>query len=243
MGCTSQRQRDGTRSILAKRRAWTSNGTLGAHQLRFGLDHETNTSAHEQYYPGPERLLYEIRRTTVPTLENGARAVPVGTEYVRTRQNEVDGEFETINSAYYLEDNWSVTDNLVLNAGVRVEGFDNKNSDGDSYIKMDDMIAPRFGFSWDMKGDSRSKLFGNAGRYFLPVANVINIKQAGGFLDARTFYRLRGFETVRAQRHHAPAADPRCAARRRSTTRRATAPSATCAAKSIRIWIRSIRTS
>jgi hypothetical protein len=166
---------------------------LGDHQLRFGLDHESNTSEHDQYYPGPERLLYEVRRTTIPTLENGA-VVPVGTEYVRTRRNEVDGEFETINQAVYLEDNWSATDTLVLNAGVRWEAFDNRNSDGDSYIKMDDMIAPRFGFSWDMKGDNRSKLFGNAGRYFLPVANVINIKQAGGFLDERTFYQFLGFE-------------------------------------------------
>ena len=166
---------------------------LGAHQLRFGMDHESNTSDHDQFYPGPERLLYEIRRTTVPTLENGA-VVPVGTEYVRTRRNEVNGKFETINLPIYLEDNWSVTDSLVLNGGVRWEAFDNKNSDGDSYIKMDDMIAPRFGFSWDMKGDNRSKLFGNAGRYFLPVANVINIKQAGGFLDERTFYQFLGFE-------------------------------------------------
>ena len=83
----------------------------------------------------------------------------------------------------------------MLNAGVRVEGFDNRNSEGDSYIKMDNMIAPRFGFSWDMKGDGRTKLFGNVGRYFLPVANVINIKQAGGFLDARNWYVFDGFET------------------------------------------------
>jgi hypothetical protein len=107
----------------------------------------------------------------------------------------VAGEFETINSAYYLEDNWSVTDSLVLNAGVRMEAFDNKNSDGDSYIKIDDMVAPRVGFSWDIKGDSRMKLFGNAGRYFLPVANVINIKQAGGFIDERTHYFLAGLES------------------------------------------------
>jgi hypothetical protein len=139
--------------------------------------------------------LYEVYRANVPTLDNGV-AVPIGTEYVRTRQNEVNGEFETINSAYYLEDNWSVTPSLVLNAGLRVEGFDNKNSDGDSYIKIDDMVAPRVGFSWDMKGDSRSKLFGNAGRYYLPVANVINIKQAGGFLDRRTFYRFDGFQPI-----------------------------------------------
>jgi outer membrane receptor for ferrienterochelin and colicin len=167
---------------------------LGAHLLRFGLDHETNTSAHEQFYPGPERLLYEILETNSPTLENGGVLPPGVTDYVRTRANEVDGEFESINSAYYLEDNWSITDNLVLNGGLRLEAFDNRNSDGDSYIKIDDMISPRVGFSWDMRGDNRTKLFGNAGRYFLPVANVINIKQAGGFLDERTFYLFGGYE-------------------------------------------------
>jgi hypothetical protein len=169
--------------------------SLGDHLLRFGLDRETNTSNHQQFYPGPDRLLYEINDTAPgATLENGG-VVPAGINaYVRTRTNEVDGEFESINTAYYVEDNWSVTQNLVLNAGVRVEGFDNKNSDGDSYIKMDDMIAPRLGFSWDMKGDGRSKLFGNLGRYFLPVANVINIKQAGGFADVRTYYEFLGLE-------------------------------------------------
>lgn len=166
---------------------------LGEHQVRFGMDREVNTSDHNGFYPGPGRLLYEIFDTDPGArLENGG-IVPAGfNAYVRSRRNEVSGEFESINSAYYLEDNWSVTRNLILNAGVRVEGFDNKNSDGASYIKMDDMVAPRAGFSWDMKGDSRSKIFGNAGRYFLPVANVINIKQAGGFLDERTFYAFNG---------------------------------------------------
>ena len=191
IGCTSSSNitsRDDTREAARLDFEWS----LADHQLRFGLDHETNTSEHTQYYPGPERLLYEINRTGTGVV-NGVN-VGIGTFYVRTRQNEVDGEFETINSAYYLEDNWSVMPNLLLNAGIRVEAFDNKNSDGDSYIKMDDMVAPRFGFSWDIKGDSSSKLFGNAGRYFLPVANVINIKQAGGFLDRRYFYEFGGLE-------------------------------------------------
>src|SRR3546814_7400849 len=59
---------------------------------------------------------------------------------------------------------------------------------------MDDMIAPRVGFSWDMKGDGTTKLFGNVGRYYLPVANVINIKQGGALLDERTFYGFDGWE-------------------------------------------------
>jgi outer membrane receptor protein involved in Fe transport len=107
---------------------------------------------------------------------------------VRTRQVANQGTFETENQAFYIEDNWNVTPNLLLNLGVRIESFDNKDAAGNSYIKLDDMIAPRFGFSWDINGDGRSKVFGNVGRYFLPVANVINIKQAGPFLDARRFY-------------------------------------------------------
>ncbi|HET9445921.1 MAG TPA: TonB-dependent receptor, partial [Steroidobacteraceae bacterium] len=168
---------------------------LGDHQLRFGVDHETNTSEHSDFNTGPDHLLYEIFRAPTGGEIVNDTTLAAGTEYVRTRNDGVAGEFETINSAYYLEDNWSVTDNLVLNAGVRVEAFDNKNSDGDSFIKIDDMVAPRVGFSWDLKGDNRTKLFGNAGRYFLPVANVINIKQAGGFIDERTHYFLAGLES------------------------------------------------
>ena len=122
--------------------------TLGDHLLRFGLDHEVNTSKHAQFYPGENRLLYEIRDTSPGSQLENDGIVPAGVDaYVRTRTNEVDGEFESTNSAYYVEDNWSVTDNLILNLGVRVEDFDNKNSDGESYIKIDDMVSPRFGFS------------------------------------------------------------------------------------------------
>ena len=61
------------------------------------LDHETNTSDHSQFYPGPDKLLYEIFATTPGATVNGA-TIPAGaTAYVRTRSNEVSGEFETIN--------------------------------------------------------------------------------------------------------------------------------------------------
>ncbi|HLU06625.1 MAG TPA: TonB-dependent receptor [Woeseiaceae bacterium] len=194
LGCTtttSVTQRDDNREQARLDFQWT----LGDHRLRFGVDHEVNTSEHSQFYPGPERLVYEINDTAPgSTLANGG-VVPAGVDaYVRTRSNEVDGEFETTATAFYLEDSWQVTDTLVLDLGVRTDAFDNKNSDGDSYIKIDDMIAPRLGFAWDVKGDGRSKIFGNVGRYFLPVANVINIKQAGGFADVRTFYAFEGLE-------------------------------------------------
>ena len=217
---------------------------LGDHQLRFGMDRESNTSEHSQAYPGADRLLYEIfaLNPAAPATVNGV-TLPLGTSaYVRTRQNEIIGEFETLNTAYYLEDNWSVTDNLVLNAGLRLEAFDNMDADGDSYIKIDDMVAPRVGFSWDMKGDNRTKLFGNAGRYFLPVANVINIKQAGP-LPRSSARSTSSTDCNRATTTVRPISCPSSARRSGpSTFHRATARSGTCVRKSTRTWIPSTRT-
>lgn len=170
---------------------------IGDHLLRFGADREENVSNYDRFYPGPDQIYYNIYYLDTPGAvipdAGGARLPPGENIYVRARQYGVNGTFETINSAFYLEDNWNITDNLLLNLGLRWEAFDNKDSDGNSYIKIDDMWAPRVGFSWDMRGDGTTKLFGNAGRYYLPVANVINIKQAGGFLDARTYYAFEGY--------------------------------------------------
>jgi outer membrane receptor for ferrienterochelin and colicin len=168
--------------------------TLGDHLFRFGADHESNTSDYDSRYPGGGSR-FEIFNVPGSGRVNGVLVDPDVTAYVRTREVRNSGTFETLNTAIYVEDNWSVTPDLMLNIGLRKEAFDNKNAAGESYIKMDDMYAPRFGFSWDVKGDSRMKLFGNVGRYFLPVANVINIKQAGPFLDRRTFYEFEGFGT------------------------------------------------
>lgn len=168
---------------------------LGDHGLRFGYDHENNTSDYFRFYPGGNRLRYDVFAVGASGGRVNGVLLPANQSYVRTRQLEVQGEFETVNEAFYLEDNWQVTDNLVLNLGIRNEAFDNKNGAGESYIKIDDQWAPRFGFAWDVNGDSRSKVFGNLGRYYLPVANVINIKQGGGFLDERTFYLFNGYET------------------------------------------------
>jgi hypothetical protein len=165
---------------------------LGDHLLRFGVDHEENTSDYNSRYPGPG-YRYEVFDVADSGIVNGT-PVPPGTEaYVRTREVRNQGTFETSNEAYYLEDSWQINDHVLINAGLRWEAFDNKDGAGNSYIKMDDMLAPRLGFSIDPNADGEMKIYGNIGRYFLPVANVINIKQAGPFLDRRTFYVFEGF--------------------------------------------------
>ncbi len=169
--------------------------TLGDHLLRFGLDHELMTTDRNTRYPGPTQTLYTIFGRTSPTqvLDNGT-PLPAGVNaYLFGRRRADGGVFETEASAFYLEDIWNITPNLILNLGVRVDNFDNKTAIGTSFIKMDNLVSPRVGFSWDMKGDGSTKLFGNVGRYYLPVTNTVNYTFAGGLTDERTFYVLNGY--------------------------------------------------
>ncbi|UGB38412.1 TonB-dependent receptor [Frateuria soli] len=198
LGCTTSSSvisREDTRKQARADFEWT----LGDHLLRFGYDHEVDTSDYDRHYPGPGGYYYNVYAVPdggqVPNSNGGGR-VPTGdTAWVRVRRYEIGGTFETKNAAWYIEDNWQITPNLVLNGGLRNDSFDNQDAEGRSYIKMDRQIAPRLGFSWDMKGDGTTKLFGNLGRYYLPVANVINIKQAGGLLDERSSHRFLGWQT------------------------------------------------
>ena len=168
--------------------------TLGDHQLRFGIDHEIMTTDRVTYYPGPSRMQYTAYQMAPGSeLDNGSVTPPGVDEILMARERSDGGVFETTATAYYLEDTWSVTQNLLLNLGVRVDNFNNKTAAGGSFIKMDNLVSPRLGFSWDMKGDGTSKLFGNLGRYYLPVTSNIQYTFAGGLTDERTFYELNGW--------------------------------------------------
>ncbi|MDF0534762.1 TonB-dependent receptor [Shewanella sp. A32] len=167
-----------------------------SHTLTFGYDLEKDTSFSEQYYSGPNGVYwyyYSVDDPTVGTdLANGA-TTPVGvTEYARDRQRTVGGSFETISKAIYVEDTWSVTDTVTVNLGLRWDSFDNKNAEGASFAKIDNMIAPRIGASWDINGDGESKLFANVGRYYLPVASNTNVRLAGNEYDVMNYYVLEG---------------------------------------------------
>lgn len=177
---------------------------LDDHLIRFGYDLETNTSEVFEAYAGPSSIApgadfstsgvyYDIYDVTESReLPNGF-TVPEGIDaYVEVRERRVGGAFETEQSAFYIEDTWYATDELTLSLGVRLETFDNRNSDGKSFVKIDDMIAPRLGFSWDVNGDGDSKLYGNVGRYFLPVANNTNVRLSGNEYDRTDYYVFEG---------------------------------------------------
>jgi hypothetical protein len=165
--------------------------TLGKHTLRGGIDNQSFTSSEAggSAYTGGAYYRYFVVGANGSI--NGVAGFTPGSQYVRKRISQTTtGVYEVNNAALYLEDSWRVAKNLLLYGGLRWESFENKNGDGVAFVKKDNLLAPRTGFSWDIGGDATAKLFGNAGRYYIPVASNTNIRATRGELFTQQFYRF-----------------------------------------------------
>ncbi len=97
--------------------------------------------------------------------------------------------------AQYIEDNWQVTHNLLLNLGLRNDQFTNYDAAGVPYIReTKPQWAPRLGFSWDVHGDSTLKVFGNAGRYYLALPDQVALSIAAPVVNAGVYGTYTGID-------------------------------------------------
>jgi len=156
---------------------------LGDHLIRGGLDIDNFETVDGSAYAGGYYYIYY----------GGSIADP--TPSYALRYNIRQGATVQVNQrAYYLEDSWSVTDNFMLYGGVRWDTFENKNGDGEAYVKIDNQFSPRLGFSWDVNGDGTFKVFGNAGRYALPLTSNVAIRGASRSLYEYTYVLFDGID-------------------------------------------------
>ena len=161
------------------------------HLIRFGADSEENVSSSISQYSAGEYFRY-YNSTPGDTLNNGA-TVPAGVnEVVRYRVLQGGGKFRTFTESIYIEDEWTLNDNMTLRLGLRNERFDNRNAADGTFIKITDQYAPRIGFAWDVNGDGSSKFYANFGRYHLPIASNTNIRLSGAELFTEEWYQLGG---------------------------------------------------
>ncbi|MFV8782054.1 TonB-dependent receptor [Microbulbifer sp. SA54] len=192
IGCTTSTRFDGR---INSREAFRLDMeyALGDHLLRFGMDDELRITKMDRLTTGPNQAYYEIEDSFPGEPLQGGTVQ--GDAYVMARTRNSIGEFESDTSAFYLEDIWSVTDNVTATMGVRFDEFDTKDAAGNSFLKIDEMISPRFGIAWDVNGDGSSKLFANLGRYYFPLANGLVAREGGGTLDTRTYHEFLGLES------------------------------------------------
>ena len=182
----------GRRDALDERDQWRIDAEwqLGDHLLRFGIDNDKFRSVDGSAYSGGANYVYQsCTPNAIGTCgANGTR--------VRYRSFRSGANVGVDQQAFYIEDSWSVTDNFVAYLGLRWDTFENLNGEGEKYVEIKNQFAPRLGFSWDVFGDSTFKVFGNAGRYALPLTAGVATRAASASLFEEKYFSYTGFDPV-----------------------------------------------
>ena len=137
-----------------------------------------------------------LENGTGPTSEGG-NGLPVGAssncgyQVYRLRYFDTTS-MKNKQNAWYLEDKWQITDNLLLSLGVRADTYQNFSDTGQMFVDSGTQWQPRLGFAWDVNGDASFKVFGNAGRYFLNMPNAVAIRGVGASTFTREYYTYTG---------------------------------------------------
>lgn len=164
---------------------------LGDHRLQFGYDVDNYESVAGESLEGGRQWNY--------TTSNGPDGEPnTGDEEDRVRE-QIFNQGATVKvdqKAYYLQDNWDITDNFMAYLGLRWDTFENINGQGQTYVEIENQFAPRLGFSWDVFDDSTFKVFGNAGRYALPLTPSVAVRGASASLFTREDFNFTEVDPV-----------------------------------------------
>ena len=152
---------------------------LGDHLVRFGFERDDFESIAGQSYEGGASYLYLSDEDF---------------QYVRERRFVNGATVGVLSNAFYLEDSWNITDNFLAYVGVRLDKFENTNGLGQKYVEIDNQVGPRLGLSWDVFGDSSFKVFGNAGRYALPLTATVAVRGASASLFSEQYFTYTGVD-------------------------------------------------
>lgn len=155
---------------------------LGDHLFQVGIDNVEYSAANQgRARSGPGYVwIYgaasDPNKAINPTLGVGA---PGGNGYYVYRDifNTLTG-LGAKQEAYYLQDQWQVSDNVLLKLGIRNDKFSNSNGDGQDFVVQKNQWEPRIGASWDVNGDSSLKIYGNVGRYYLALPQSVGERAA-----------------------------------------------------------------
>lgn len=163
---------------------------FGDHHVRIGYDKEDNTLLSVQSRPGPFSGAYIYRRAVATTPQAIGSILSPGQDYVEVNIFQSGGSFNGTNEAFYIQDEWKVSDQLTLNLGVRMDKFLLNNLAGQELTNFDSEIGPRLGFSYDLGGNGESRLYGFWGRYYMPVAANTASRMGSRELYYREYFML-----------------------------------------------------
>ncbi|MGY3041446.1 hypothetical protein ACVWWQ_003078 [Rhodanobacter sp. TND4EL1] len=171
---------------------------LGDHHLALGIDNQSYFAHNQGQDMGGPGYIWIYSKAGVPTKAvNPALGVgaPGGNGYyVQKYIFKTTTSMSVKQKAFYLEDKWQVSDNVLLSLGVRNDHFTNYNSAAKPYVDQKNQWAPRLGASWDVFGDQSFKVYGNLGRYFLALPNSVAIRGASASTYTREYFTYTGID-------------------------------------------------
>ena len=99
------------------------------------------------------------------------------------------GDIHSNNWGLFVQDGWSPTNRLTINAGVRTESeripfyTPGKESEGIKF-GFKDKVAPRLGFAYDFMGNGKWKAYGSFGRFF----DIMKLEMPRGSLGGEQWH-------------------------------------------------------
>ena len=175
---------------------------LGSHLIRFGADDiEVASRNAGDVTAGGGQWVYNrstspgttdnLQGVTLPILSDKGPLAAQGFYVNRNLYSTASNSFSYQN-AFYIEDKWSITKNILLSLGVRSESFSNANSENKKFVEIKNQITPRVNVAWDVNGDSSLKAFASAGRYAIQIPNVVALRAANGSLNTSQYFAYTG---------------------------------------------------
>jgi hypothetical protein len=171
--------------------------SIGNHKINAGIDLQDWKSAQagSRNNSAGTSYAYSVSKTGEVNLVKNA--VAPGGEYVISSSGfRSSGIYQVVNDAKYIEDKWQAMRNLVIYGGLRWESFVNKDAAGTPFVEKKNLLAPRMGFAWNVNGDATTKIYGNAGRYFIPVAGNTNYRSTQIAFSQTDYYTFASKDPV-----------------------------------------------
>jgi outer membrane receptor protein involved in Fe transport len=102
----------------------------------------------------------------------------------RVRDFELHANTYTQVYSNYIQDDWKILRNLQINAGLRWDFQQGYDTDGKSYIKLNQFwrdMQPRLGLLWDFTGSGKGKFSLSYARFVeTPIPLDVNVRAGGG---------------------------------------------------------------